>query len=67
MGAWQLDCASADDRSLGCRSLGTSAGRLGLDRWSLAVNSKLHSWFIEQIDFADKGIDLLDVVVNALI
>jgi uncharacterized protein len=38
MGVWQLDCASANDGSLDGRSLGTPAGRLGVDRRSLAVS-----------------------------
>ena len=65
MGAWQLDCASANDGSLGGRSLGTPAGWLDLDRRSLAV--KLRFWFIEQIDFAGEGIDLLEFGMGTLI
>ena len=45
MGVGQLDFASAHDRGLDGRSLGTPTRRLDLDRRSLAVNE-----FIEQID-----------------
>jgi hypothetical protein len=34
---------------------------------SLVTGSKLRSWFIEQIDFAGKGIDLLDVGMGAFV
>jgi len=65
MGAWQLDCASANDGSMDGRSLGTQGGRLGVDRRSLAVSFAPGS--IEQIDFAGKGIDLLDVGMGAFV
>src|SRR5207253_1899230 len=38
MGVWQLGFATANDSSLGGRSLGTPAGWLDLGRGSLAVN-----------------------------
>jgi hypothetical protein len=61
----RLDCASANDGSMDGRSLGTQGGRLGVDRRSLAVSIAPGS--IEQIDFAGKGIDLLNVGMGAFV
>jgi hypothetical protein len=63
MGAWQLDSASANDRRLDGRTLGTSVGWLDLDRRSLAVSE----FTIDKIDFWVERIDLRDVAVTALI
>jgi hypothetical protein len=63
MGAWQLACATANDRGLDGGSLGTSAGRLDLDHRSLAVNGGSASKSI----LPGKGIDLLDVWIGAFV
>jgi len=64
MGAGQLDCASTSGRGLGGRSLGATTRRLDLGSGPLAVKE---FQTIDKIGFIAKGIDLLDVTLNAFL